>query len=78
MFGTYKKKMEVNAHEVIDIVRLLGRYGLKFDISDEYYRVDDLDTTRKERFRLFVIYGTRKQLAEFLNARNIIVDYQLH
>lgn len=79
MFNNYKKRrMEVNAHEVIRFVRLLGHFGLRFEISDEYCKHDDLDTSRKERFRMFIIYGTKKQLAEFDNARNIILRYRMY
>lgn len=79
MFNTCKRRrMDVNAHEVIDIVRLLGHFGLRFEISDEYYKYDDLDTNRKERFRRFVVYGTNKQLAEFDKARKLILSYHLH
>lgn len=74
----HKRRMEVNSHEVIDIVRLLGQFGLRFEISDEYCKVDDLDPRRKERFRRFVVYGNRKRLAEFLEARDIILRYHLH
>ena len=75
---TYKKKMEVNSHDVIDIVRLLGHFGLRFEISDEYCKVDDLDPNRKERFRRFVIIGSRKRVGEFIAARNIIINYHRH
>jgi hypothetical protein len=78
MFGTYKKTVEVNSHEVIDIVRLLGHFGLKFEVSDEYCRATDPISNRKEWFRTFVIYGTRKQLAEFCNARQLVLKYLLH
>ena len=75
---TYEKKFEVNSHEVIDVVRLLGRFGLRFEISDEYSKVDDLDPNRKVRFRRFVIYGNRKELTAFFEARKLIREYHLH
>lgn len=75
---TYEMKIEVNSHEVIDVVRLLGSLGLRFEISDEYSRVDDLDPNRKVRFRRFVIYGSRKELKAFFAARKLIRDYHLH
>ena len=73
-----KMKMEVNSHEVVDVVRLLGRFGFKFDISNEYCKVDDLDSDRICRFRMFTIYGTRKQLSAFCEARKMIFNYHLH
>ena len=74
----YEMKMEVNSHEVIDVVRLLGSLGLRFEISDEYSKVDDLDPTRKIRYRQFVVYGNRKELKAFFGARKLIRNYHLH
>ena len=78
MFNNHKKKLEVSAHDVIDIVRLLGHIGMRFEFTDEYVKVSDTESTRKERYRMFIIYGSRKQLAEFNNLRNIILQYHLH
>ena len=72
---TIKRKFEVESHEVIDFVRLIGRFGLKFKISDEYV-VENPDKTTKERRRRFIIYGTHRQLSDFLEAREIIYDYR--
>lgn len=73
-----RKRFEVNSHEVIDFVRLLGRFGLRFQISDEYYVFDDIDPNKKERFRRFTVFGTKKQLNEFYEARDILYRYLLH
>lgn len=75
---TYEMKMEVNSHEVVDVVRLLGKFGMRFDISNEYSKVDDLNPTHKIRFRQFTIYGTRKELKAFFSARKLIASYHLH
>lgn len=69
---TYQTKIEVDSREVVEVVRLLGQFGLKFKISDEYCKVDDLDHSRKVWFRKFMIYGSRRKLAKFSVARNII------
>jgi hypothetical protein len=75
---TYETKMEVNSHEVIDVVRLLGSLGLRFEISNEYSRGDALEPNRKVCFRRFVVYGTRKELKAFFAARKLIQNYHLH
>ena len=75
---TFKKKFEINSHEVIDFVRLLGRFGLKFEFSDEYSTIDELDPTRKQRWRMFIVKGTWRQLKEFYQARDIIMKYHAH
>jgi hypothetical protein len=74
----FKKKFEINSHDVIDFLRLLGRFGLKFEFSDEYWTIDELDPDRKKRWRRFVVEGTRKQLKELYLARDIIAKYLAH
>lgn len=72
---TVAKKFEVNTHEIIDFLRLVGRFGVKFKIGDEYI-VEGADN--KERFRKVVVFGTRRQLADILEARAIIAEYGRH
>lgn len=74
---TIRRKFEVECHEVMDFVRLLGRFGLKFKVSDEYV-AEHLEDRTMNRFRRFVVFGTRRQLSDFLEAREIICDYHLH
>lgn len=74
----FKKKFEVSSHDVIDFLRLLGRFGLEFEFSDEYWTIDELDPDRKQRWRRFTVKGTRKQLKDFLTARDIIAKYLAH
>lgn len=69
------KKFEVNVHEIIDFLRLIGRFGVKFKIGDEYV-IEGADN--KERFRKIVVFGTRRQIADILEARAIIVEYGRH
>lgn len=75
---TYKEEFEINSHDVIDFVRLLGRIGMRFEFSDEYCMRDDLDPTRKIRFRRFYVTGTRRQFNKFYEARDMLWKYRLH
>ena len=75
---TCKKKFEVKSHEVVDFVRLLGRVGLKFEFTDEYCVTDELDSSRKVRYRRFYVKGTRRQMMRFYEARDILFKYRLH
>ena len=77
MFTT-KRKFEIISGEVIDFARLLGRFGLKFRISDEYVVDSGEGIHDKEHYRRFVVYGTRRQLADLLEAQEIIYDYRMH
>lgn len=72
---TIKRKFEIESHEVMDFVRLIGRFGLKFKVSDEYI-VEDPEKNTKDRYRRFIIYGTYRQLGDFLEAREIIHEYK--
>lgn len=72
---TIKRKFEISSHEVMDFVRLIGRFGFKFKISDEYV-VEDPEKNTKNRYRRFIVYGTYRQLSDFLEAREIIYDYK--
>lgn len=74
---TIKRKFDINVHEVIDFVRLLGRFGLKFKVSDEFV-AEDTEGRSAKRFRRFIVYGTRRQLVDFLEAREIIFEYIRH
>ena len=60
-----KLRIRIGSQDVIDFVRLLGRFGLKYEFSDEYSIVDDLDPDRKLRWRRFYVCGTRRQLKRF-------------
>jgi hypothetical protein len=70
---TKRRKFEVNAHELIDFLRILGRIGIQFKISGEYV-VEDVDG-KSERYRRVTVFGTRKQIADILEAQEIIYDY---
>lgn len=74
----FKKKFEVSSHDVIDFLRLLGRFGLQFEFSDEYWTVDELEPNHKLRWRMFIVKGTLKQLRDFNMARDIIIKYHAH
>lgn len=76
-----KKNFDINSREVIDFVRLVGRFGLKFKVSEEFV-LDDLEATTngkpKDRYRRFTIYGTHSQMSKFNTAREMIYEYLMH
>ena len=74
---TVRKKFEIDSHEVIDFVRLLGRFGLKFKVSDERV-IEGEDGKPTSRYRCFMVFGTRRQIGEFMDARDIIYEYHKH
>lgn len=70
---TKKRKFEVNTHELIDFLRILGRVGIQFKISGEY--TVETEPGKTERYRRVTVFGTRKQIADILEAQEIIYDY---
>lgn len=75
-----KYEFKVGSTQVVDFVRLLGRFGLRFSMSDErcenaYRR--DLTVTRNY-YRKFNVYTTKRKMQKFYDAVNILVNYQLH
>lgn len=71
-----RRKFEINVHEIIDFARLIGRVGLRFNIGDEYVIADI--NGKQERFRRFTVYGTRRQISDLLDARDLIHTYARH
>ena len=74
---TIRKKFEIDSHEVMDFVRLLGRFGLRFKVSDERV-IDNEEGKPASRYRCFMVFGTRRQLGELLDARDIVYEYNKH
>lgn len=74
---TVRKKYEVSVHELIDFMRLIGRFGLKFKIGDEYVVKDENDKVT-DRLRTITVFGTRKQLSELMEAQDIVYEYTRH
>jgi hypothetical protein len=72
-----RKKFEISNHEMMDFVRLLGRFGMKFKVSEEQ-EIPNQDGKTKDRYRVFTVFGTRRQIREFMEARDIIYEYHLH
>lgn len=70
----FKKKLMFNVEdmEAIDFCRILGRHGLRFEITNLCSVARENDTTRKLNYRVFTVYATRRQayaLYEDLNVR---------
>lgn len=67
---TYETNVE--SGNVVQFVRILGKIGLRFKMSDEWYVADDLDPAKKIWYRTFRIYATKKQLKLIQNELNKI------
>ena len=57
---TYETNVE--SGNVVQFVRILGKIGVRFKMSDEWFVADNLDPAKKTWYRTFRIYATKKQL----------------
>lgn len=70
-------EIKVASSEFIDVVRLLGRYGLRFEFSGEYIKATE-NPFQPSCWRIFKIYATRKQMDLIKADMNIVAKYFLH
>lgn len=65
MFKRKKLICNVEDMEAINFCRVLGKYGLKFDIS-ELRRVskEEGDTRKQQHYRVFIVYTTEHKVDE--------------
>lgn len=59
----FKKKLmfKIEDAEVIEFCRLLGKYGLRFEIGKLRSVARDDDGGRKLYYRVFAVYATKRQ-----------------
>ena len=57
----FKKTFEVHTQSAVamDLVKVLGKYGIKFEVTDEYF--DELDPNHTW-YRDFTIHTTRRMM----------------
>ena len=59
--------MTVESGNVVGFVRILGKYGIRFDMGDEWNLVDNIDPTKKRWYRTFRLYTSKKQMKIICN-----------
>ena len=79
---TRKYEFKIGNNYVLNFVRLLGRVGVKFEISnlrcdvrDDHFGVDGMDVEQKSYYRLFRVYATKRQIEKLRETTNILKDY---
>ena len=77
-----KYEFKIGQSYVLNFVRLLGRVGCKFEISnlrcdvkDGRFGVDGLDVEQKYYYRAFTVYATKRQIEKLRETSNILRDY---
>ncbi len=59
---TKKYEVIVESRNVVRFVRILGKFGVRFEMGDEWDSGDQLDPRKKTWYRTFRIYTTAKQM----------------
>ena len=77
-----KYEFKIGTNYVLNFVRLLGRIGAKFEISNVHsdikesrFGVDGLDVEQKSYYRIFRVYANPWQIAKLRETSNILKDY---
>lgn len=72
---TITKEFTIGSFYFADFMRLLGRYGVRFDVGEEWFYVDEVNPDRKHYCRNVKVYATRKKMGEIYDAVSILVNY---
>lgn len=71
----FKKNHEVTIESAwaMDLVKVLGKYGIKFEVTDEYY--DELDPNHTW-YRDFIIHAKKRTYDKVMNEfhKNVSVN----
>lgn len=67
---TKNYEVKIESANTMDLIKILGHYGLKFEVGDEY--IDYTDPERKW-FRDLVIRATKQQMSKLREAIRIKV-----
>lgn len=71
-------EIKVAASEFVDVMRILGRYGLRFEFTNEYVKVNPEDPFHPICWRIIKIHATGKQMQMIETDMGIIARYFLH
>lgn len=74
---TKSHMFKVECGNVNNFLKLVGKFGFKYDISDEMTEIDMHDLTSKYRFRYIKIYATRRQINKLYEALVLIRLYRV-
>lgn len=60
-------ELTVESGNVVRFVRILGKFGVRFEMGDEWFIIDQLDPANKIWYRTFRIHTTKKQMKFIYN-----------
>lgn len=72
-----KYNFKVDERETVAFVRLLGRFGFKFEMSDVRTTVDYFGFKPTIQYRVFKVYTTPWKMAKFRETIQILASYNL-
>lgn len=63
--------VDVHNFDVISFVQILGRLGIRFEVSDEWYFIGPNEPDKKQWYRTFKVYTTKKVWMDICREANI-------
>lgn len=72
-----KYNFKIEENQVVAFIRLLGRFGFKFDMSDVRVSVDCFGFKPTVQYRVFKVYTTPWKMAKFRETIQILANYNL-
>lgn len=72
-----KYNFKIEERESVAFVRLLGRFGFQFEMSDVRTSSDCLGWRPVTQYRVFKVYTTPWKMAKFRETINILANYHL-
>lgn len=72
-----KYSFKIEERETVAFVRLLGRFGFRFDMSDVRWSVDSFGFKPSVQYRVFKVYTNPWKMARFRETIRILANYNL-
>lgn len=72
-----KYNFKIEEREIVAFVRLLGRFGFKFEMSDVRTNIDCFGMKPPVLYRVFKVYATPWKIARLRDTIQILANYNL-
>lgn len=72
-----KYNFRIDEQDCVPFVRLLGRFGLKFEMSDVYVSGTCLGMRPATQYRVFKVFATPWKMEKFRDTIKLLAEYGL-
>lgn len=70
---TYFYDFIVRSYNLVDFLQVLGKFGVRFELSDVWNVVDQTDPNKKNWYRAVRVHATKKLIKEIYGETRSIV-----